>query len=197
MQIQRGQLPWASQKGEKPVAGPALFCIQILGNPGNQYLGEGCVQLEIRSDQVAEPGRVQDTVGVNHHSPLPINALPGVATKIRPTGSLELYGQIANQPMPLTEFPSNYWGIQGYTSIDGLGLPIRADVNWISGPEAQRFGWNQITFSIDPMALKDSVRQQIATAAQKDPAYWSGVFDKVKEENQCDLCSENNRSPPM
>jgi len=32
------------------------------------------------------------------------------------------------------------------------------------------------------MALKDSVRQQISTAAQKDPAYWSGVFDKAKEE---------------
>lgn len=196
MQIQRGQLPWATQQGEKPVAGPALFCIQIEGDPGGQYLGEGCVQLAIQSNTVAAPGnpnivaapgRVQDTVGIpGSESQAGDNALPGVATdflqSIRPTGSLELYGQIANQPMPLTEFPSNYWGVQGYTSIDGLGLPIRADVNWISGPEAQQFGWNQLTFSIDPMALKDSVRQQISAAVQKDPEYWSGVFDQVKEE---------------
>lgn len=87
MQIQRGQLPWATQQGEKPVAGPALFCIKVLGNPGNQYLGEGCVQLEIRPDQVAVPNKVQDTVKANCNSPLRNNALPSAATKIRPQGA--------------------------------------------------------------------------------------------------------------
>ena len=64
-QILPGQLRWVMQSDVTGIAGKGLLCIQILSDPGAQYLGEVCVELEINNT---------NGVGANRYSPLLLNS---------------------------------------------------------------------------------------------------------------------------